>query len=246
MRYFVLAAALIFVAGCTPPETEPTAPEPAADATVSDPENYHLLFENEDVRVLHVIYEPGHTSNLHRHPNLEAVVLKDAHFLFTALDGTETEVDLPAGTPLYSEAEAHTVSNVGETAGEVILVELKDDEGADEDDGEEGDEDDDVAMDPALDSTVADAERHTVVFENDLIRVIRFDYAAGAESNMHSHPEGVVIPLASGSALVTLGDGTEIEAELNAGEPYWTDAVVHKALNRSDSNIHGFAVEVKD
>ncbi|MFT5142133.1 MAG: quercetin dioxygenase-like cupin family protein [Rhodothermales bacterium] len=192
---------------------------------------------------------------MHRHPNLEAVVLTDAHFLFTSPDGTEAKVDLPAGTPLYNEAAAHTVSNIGETAGEVILVELKADEDEHEEDGDEGhledgeheeEGDDDVAVDPLLDSTVADAERHTVVFENDLIRVIRFDYAAGAQSNMHSHPEGVVIPLASGSALITLGDGTEIEAALMAGEPYWTDAVVHKALNRSESSIYGFGVEVKD
>lgn len=248
MRYSLLLAGIVFLAACTPPEAEPEAIEPAADATVSDPDNYHLLYENEDVRILHVVYEPGHTSNLHMHPDLAAVVVNDVHFMFTAMDGTESEVDLPAGTALFNEAQAHTVSNVGDTAGEVILVELLGDEEEGGEDGhdDEGEHADDAeAMDPSMDSTVADAERHTVEFENDRVRIIRFDYAAGATSNMHSHPEMVVIPLASGPATITMGDGTVVEAALTAGAPYWSDAVTHAATNLSDSNIYGFSVEVK-
>jgi len=46
------------------------------DAVEVDPTHHHAIMENERVRVLEVLAEPGHESSMHRHPPVLAAAVQ--------------------------------------------------------------------------------------------------------------------------------------------------------------------------
>ncbi len=96
-----------------------------ADPVEVDPDHYKLEFENEQVRVLRISYEPGEKSVMHRHPASLAVFLTDQKVKFAAPDGTEQETAGEPGQTNWSEAEQHLPENIGDQPMELILVEMK-------------------------------------------------------------------------------------------------------------------------
>lgn len=94
------------------------------DPTLTDPEHYRTLWENEFVRVLEYRDNPGDRTNVHRHPNSVMVTL-------TALErrlasGTrDIDVALPAGTAVWLDAQRHAGENIGSAPTHTILIELK-------------------------------------------------------------------------------------------------------------------------
>ena len=59
----------------------------AQDPIKSNPKVYHLVFENDAVRVLHVSVAPGAKTVIHEHPDNAVVVLTDSKMKFTGDDG---------------------------------------------------------------------------------------------------------------------------------------------------------------
>ena len=55
----------------------------AQDPITSNPNVYHLVFENATVRVLHVTVPPGGKTVIHEHPDNAVVVLKAGKIKFT-------------------------------------------------------------------------------------------------------------------------------------------------------------------
>lgn len=94
------------------------------DATVTDPEFYKVLFENERVRVLEYRDEPGDHTHVHRHPDSVMVTLS-AFRRRVASGGRSVEVELKAGEARWVGAQEHTGENVGDTASHSIFIELK-------------------------------------------------------------------------------------------------------------------------
>ena len=47
----------------------------------------------------------------------------------------------------------------------------------------------------AQDPVKVDAAHYKLVLENESVRVLRIDYPAGAKSQMHQHPDAMVIQL---------------------------------------------------
>jgi quercetin dioxygenase-like cupin family protein len=97
----------------------------AQDPIKSNPKVYHLVFENDAVRVLHVTVAPGAKTVLHEHPDNAVVVLSDSKMKFTGEDGTSQEVERKAGEAMWSPAGKHMGENTGTTPIEAIIVELK-------------------------------------------------------------------------------------------------------------------------
>jgi hypothetical protein len=94
------------------------------DPTVTDPENYSTLWENEFVRVLEYHDRPGVSTNPHRHPNSVMVTLSDFSRRL-ASGGRVFETQLTSGTAVWLPAQWHTGENIGATPTHVILIELK-------------------------------------------------------------------------------------------------------------------------
>jgi beta-alanine degradation protein BauB len=92
------------------------------DPTVTNPESYRVLFENDRVRVLE--YRPTGAQDTaaqtpgqhHVHPELRRRV---------GAGGKEVDVELPAGVIRWVGVQEHYGENIGETRTHAIFVELK-------------------------------------------------------------------------------------------------------------------------
>ena len=85
----------------------------------------------------------------------------------------------------------------------------------------------------------------TPQIDNGAIRVIRWDFAPGAETRQHLHEHDyVVVPMTSGSLTIEGSDGSVVSADLSAGSSYCrTAGAEHNVINEND---HVFAfVEIE-
>jgi beta-alanine degradation protein BauB len=79
--------------------------------------NYSVVFENDQIRVLRAVLNPGDKTPPHDHPATVMVPLSEGSACFT-VDGKSQEVKMEGGTPLWIGAEKHAVENIGKTKTE--------------------------------------------------------------------------------------------------------------------------------
>jgi hypothetical protein len=94
------------------------------DPLVTDPELYRVVFENDRVRVLEYLDQPGDATHMHSHPDSVMVTLSSFSRII-ANDGREVAFGLDAGQVRWLDAQQHSGRNVGDTATHSIFVELK-------------------------------------------------------------------------------------------------------------------------
>lgn len=100
-------------------------PVSAQDPVKVDPKHYKVEFENDDVRVLRVTYEPGEKSVMHEHPGTVAVFLNGQRVKFTYPDGKTEEMMAKTGEARWNDAVTHLPENMGKQRMELILIEQK-------------------------------------------------------------------------------------------------------------------------
>jgi quercetin dioxygenase-like cupin family protein len=112
-----------------PARARPLAPPAKDEATMVDPETYHVEFENDYVRVIRVTIAPRETGKMHTHPQTGAVVvyLSDQNMRQKLADGQTRENHYKAGQVRWvmPEALAHQDSNLSDNPSRLIRVELK-------------------------------------------------------------------------------------------------------------------------
>ena len=84
-----------------------------------------------------------------------------------------------------------------------------------------------AAAEEIQDATIAASGAHSVVMENEHVRVISALASAGHNSPMHSHPPAVVISLETARIKLTNSDGTEVILNLRPGTVFWSDGAEH-------------------
>jgi beta-alanine degradation protein BauB len=94
------------------------------DPVVSNPGLYHVLLENDRVRVLEYRDHPGEETTLHAHPDSVMVTLGSFRRRLVA-NGHEAEVDAGRGLVRWLPAQEHRGVNIGDSDTHVIFVELK-------------------------------------------------------------------------------------------------------------------------
>ena len=97
----------------------------AEDAAKVAPHIYKVLFENEQVRLLEVIMQPGDSSEMHSHPDNLLYVLSDGKVTFTDPSGDTADLAVTAGTSMWMEATEHATKNVGGTRLHALFFEPK-------------------------------------------------------------------------------------------------------------------------
>jgi len=100
-------------------------PARAQDAVTADPAHYTVEFENDQVRVLRVVYGPQQKSVMHGHPDSVGVYLTDGHIRITLPDGRVGEPYVKAGQAMWHAAGKHVIENLGSTPFELVLTEMK-------------------------------------------------------------------------------------------------------------------------
>ena len=96
-----------------------------ADPTVTDPDKYFVLFENERVRVLEYKDEPGQRTSPHDHPDSVMFTLSAFDRRLEGASGEGRDVRLEKGEVRWLDAQTHAGENIGESPTHVIFVELK-------------------------------------------------------------------------------------------------------------------------
>ena len=107
----------------------PELPERPADALPGDPavtdaELYHVVMENERVRVLEYRDRPGDQTTMHHHPDSVMVTLSAFRRRLEG-GGQIADVELVPGEVRWLAEQAHAGQNTGDSETHVILVELK-------------------------------------------------------------------------------------------------------------------------
>jgi len=97
----------------------------AQDPVKVDSRHYKVEFENSQVRVLRIKYDPHDKSVMHRHPNAVAIFLTDSNAKFSFPKGPAQDIVSKAGDVRWTPAVVHLPENTGDQTFEVILVELK-------------------------------------------------------------------------------------------------------------------------
>ncbi|MCY7413451.1 MAG: cupin domain-containing protein [Salinibacterium sp.] len=95
-----------------------------ADPTITNPQFYRTLWENDDVRLLEYRDQPGDETTPHDHPNSVMVTLTEFERRLSAGDQSR-EVAMTAGAAVWLPAQTHSGRNIGTTPTHAILVELK-------------------------------------------------------------------------------------------------------------------------
>ncbi|MGK9147766.1 cytoplasmic protein [Plantibacter flavus] len=96
------------------------------DPTLTNPDHYRTLWENEHVRVLEYTDEPGDRTTPHDHPNSVLVALSDFSRRLMA-GGRTFDTALVTGQTVWIPAQRHSGENTGATPTHTILIELKGD-----------------------------------------------------------------------------------------------------------------------
>src|SRR3954452_1263897 len=94
------------------------------DPTVTDPDKYRVIFENERVRVLEYRDAPGDRTTPHSHPDSVMVTLSSFDRRLSVGDQVR-DVTLESGRAAWLPAQTHAGQNVGSSETHVIFVELK-------------------------------------------------------------------------------------------------------------------------
>ena len=96
----------------------------------------------------------------------------------------------------------------------------------------------------SADPIVTDPDLYSVVFENERVRVLEYRDVPGDRTCEHSHPDMVIIPLATFRRRLTVG-GRTVELEKTMHEAGWVDAQTHIGENIGDVPTHALFVELK-
>jgi quercetin dioxygenase-like cupin family protein len=111
-----------------PGPATPPMRKPELDPVALEPSKNILLFENDQVRVLRSVREPGETEKLHEHTGggRAVVCLTDVDASVKLADGTTTKLHKSAGDVFWAAGPVtHAATNTGAKRYELILVEVK-------------------------------------------------------------------------------------------------------------------------
>jgi beta-alanine degradation protein BauB len=91
----------------------------------TDGDKYRVILENDHVRVLEYRDLPGQKTQPHHHPAFVLYALAPFKRTLTLPDGKVLTREFKAGDTMWSDAQTHIGTNVGETPTHVVIVELK-------------------------------------------------------------------------------------------------------------------------
>jgi quercetin dioxygenase-like cupin family protein len=97
----------------------------AQDAAAVTPKVVTVKLENDRVRVLDYVSNPGDKEGWHSHPAMVVYVVTGGTLRVSTPDGKSSDVEFKTGDTIYRAPITHSTVNVGKTQLHAILVELK-------------------------------------------------------------------------------------------------------------------------
>jgi quercetin dioxygenase-like cupin family protein len=84
----------------------------------------NVLFENDRVRVLQVIFQPNQTAKMHHHPDHVVYTVKGGTMRLVS-EGKSDDVEMKEGSVVFFNATNHEATNISSSVIEMIVTELK-------------------------------------------------------------------------------------------------------------------------
>ncbi len=97
----------------------------------------------------------------------------------------------------------------------------------------------------AQDPLKVDPSHYTVILENASVRVLKVNYAPGAKSTMHQHPDAIVIGLSPSRVRFTTPDGKSQDSDMPAESAMYTPSGTHNPANIGTGLVDAILVEFK-
>lgn len=95
------------------------------DPTVTDPDKYKVILENEQVRIFDYKDKPGDKTKMHHHKRFVLYALSPFKRRLIFGDGKTAEKEFRGGEVLWNDEQSHIGENIGQTDTHVLIVELK-------------------------------------------------------------------------------------------------------------------------
>ena len=96
----------------------------AQDAAIVTPKVVKVKLENDRVRVLEFVSDPGDKEDWHTHPAFVVYVVSGGTLRISTPDGRSDDVEFETGDIRFREPVTHTTENIGKTRLHAIIVEL--------------------------------------------------------------------------------------------------------------------------
>src|SRR5437870_1097294 len=202
---------------------------PAA-VPVRDEPMHHLKLENEYVRVFDVLVPPKAQTLFHVHANDYVFVsLGAAKVRSERTDGTSVELDLKDGEARFSAPLTHRAVNLGSTPFRNITVEILKSAGS--------------PPEPPLPQMPG----HSVVLENDRVRIDRQTLEPGESTGLHTHTlMSLGIVVAPARVEYSEPGGNTETADLEVGQFNWHSGTrTHSLKNVGKTRFEAVEIEWK-
>jgi hypothetical protein len=199
-----------------------------------DPKHHRLEFENDLVRVIRTDWPPKDSSAGSFDVGDAVVVrLTPGHFRLTFSDGKSLERPSNLGSAYFTPAGTFRIENLLDQRASSIVVELK------------GRGNPNSPL-PALYPVTADYRHHSLIFENDQVRVIRAVWGPGENAaGFFDAPGAVIVALTPLQFDVALPNGQRVFNRAPAGAAMWFPAGRIRPRNQADMTAEFVVVEPK-
>jgi quercetin dioxygenase-like cupin family protein len=220
MKLFITALVALF--GLLPSIVQ--SPVPVA----SEP-RHHLKFENEYVRVFDVVVPPGDATLFHTHANDYLFVsIGDANLKAEIMGNQPGTLILKDGEVRYTKATiTHRIANLTKEPFRNITIE--------------------VLKSPGSQAGLTEIAGHTLVLENDRVRVERLILEPGQSTNMHEHSLSGLGVAVSGAKVMIESPGQKPQTvDFKPGEFRWHDGkIAHSLKNVGKTRFEAVDIEWK-
>ena len=94
------------------------------------------------------------------------------------------------------------------------------------------------------DPAITNPEHYTVLWENDLVRVLEYSDQPGDATSFHAHPDSVMVTLSGFQRRLFVSDN-ETTVDLPSGKAVWLPAQRHAGENIGTTPTHTILIELK-
>ena len=195
---------------------------------------HRLKFENEFVRLFDVLVPVGMTTLFHTHLfDGMSVRVSNAQITDESAAGEKKPFDIKYGMVTFgarTEPETHRVINSGKTDFRNIFIEILSGKNA-----------------PTFGPYPILSDGHTILIDNDRVRVNRLVLKPGESSKLHKHNmHGLGIILYDSKIEMIAADGTKRTLEPKAGDYAWQNAgTTHIIKNTGTTVFEAIDIELK-
>jgi len=219
-----LAVAVLSLCGLLPSTVQSPVP-------VANEPRHHLKFENEYVRVFDVVVPSGDTTLFHIHSNDYAfVTIGDARLKAEVMGSEPADLILKNGEARFTKGPVtHRVSNPTSAPFRNITIEILKSPG------------------PVGFSTPDTSPGHSIVLDNDRVRIERLILEPGQSTNIHTHSLSALSVFLTKAKVRIESPGAKPETiEYKPGDFRWRTApVTHSIKNIGSTRFEAVGIDWK-